>query len=240
MNKKEYNYIWYLLTCFVAKEKENINFRISKNISPYFELNLENLNNIEYEVDNSKIKILDIDVNPFIRFNGIFDSIIKPDYENEDLSIKNLMSNIILHFLGELDLYLGQCRKDIIVKEIIKDIENNCMGKDIRDNFNLFKRYEKRIIGDVLYSMYTNLDMIEAFKKVVKLLYIDSIIYDNRFSGTNIVIYLNYKEKENDRKIEFIKKLFLPMGIETDIFWEKHFGVIGVPVTMIIGEIAIF
>ena len=83
--------------------------------------------------------------------------------------------------------------------------------------------------------------MIEAFKKSIKKIFKDSIIYDNLSSDTNLVIYLNYmKTEENIKKVEFLKEIFLPIGLELDLFWEYHFGVIGVEITMRIGEIAVF
>ena len=42
------------------------------------------------------------------------------------------------------------------------------------------------------YDMYCYLNMIEAFKKSIKKIFKDSIIYDNLSSDTNLVIYLNY------------------------------------------------
>ena len=140
-----------------------------------------------------------------------------------------------------MDLYLGQNKKDIIIKEMVKNIEKGAFGEDIKGNFKVFKEYEKVIIADGLYCMYNFLDMLEAFKKVFKAIFSDSIIYDRLTSETNIVIYLNYKKtKENMLKVDFIKEMFLPLGLEVDLFWEKHFGVIGVDITMRIGEIAIF
>ena len=124
---------------------------------------------------------------------------------------------------------------------MVKNIEKGAFGEDIKGNFKVFKEYEKVIIADGLYCMYNFLDMLEAFKKVFKAIFSDSIIYDRLTSETNIVIYLNYKKtKENMLKVDFIKEMFLPLGLEVDLFWEKHFGVIGVDITMRIGEIAIF
>ena len=48
------------------------------------------------------------------------------------------------------------------------------------------------------------------------------------------------KTEENIKKVEFLKEIFLPIGLELDLFWEYHFGVIGVEITMRIGEIAVF
>ena len=124
---------------------------------------------------------------------------------------------------------------------MVKNIEKGAFGEDIKGNFKVFKEYEKVIIADGLYCMYNFLDMLEAFKKVFKAIFSDSIIYDRLTSETNIVIYLNYKKtKENMLKVDFIKEMFLPLGLEVDLFWKKHFGVIGVDITMRIGEIAIF
>ena len=238
MRKKEFNYIWYPLTSFVEKENCEINFRIADVISPYVELNLDNITNVECEIE--KEEIIDIEVNPYNRFDDIFFYLTDPDTQNQDVMVKSILSNLIFHFLGEMDLYLGQCKKDIIVKEIVKDIESGSLGRGVSQEFNLFKKYEKVIIGEVFYAMNNTLDMMGAFKYAIKLLYRDSIIYDNQYSATNIVIYLNYKESANKGKIEFLKKIFLPLGIEVDVFWEKHFGVIDVPETCVIGEMVIF
>ena len=238
MKKNEFNYIWYPLTSFMEKDNSEINYRISEVISPYIELNLENITNIECEIE--KNEIVNIDVNPYYRFDDVFFYLTNPDNEKSDIMVKKVFSNLIFHLLGEVDLYIGQCKKDIIIKEIVRDIESGTLGALSAKEFQLFKRYEKVKIGEVFYGMNNSLDMIEAFKNVIKLLYKDSIIYDNQYSSTNIVLYLNYKENENKEKIEFLKRLFLPLGIGVDIFWELHFGVIDVPETCVIGEMVIF
>jgi len=238
MKKSEFNYIWYPLTSFMEKSNSEINYRIPDVISPYMELNLENITNLECEIEKSEI--VDIDVNPYFRFEDIFFYLTNPDNENNDYQVKEVLHNIVFHFLGEMDLYLGQCKKDIIIKEIVKDIEGGSLGREAAIEFNLFKRYEKVIIGEVFYGMNNSVDMIESFKHAIKLLYRDSIIYDNQYSLTNLVVYLNYKEKENSDKFQLLKRLFLPLGMEVDVFWEKHFAVIDVPETCIIGEMVIF
>ena len=73
-----------------------------------------------------------------------------------------------MHFLGELDLYLGQNKKDIIVKEIVKNIKNGVLGEEVRKDFEAFKEYEKTIIVDILHCMYNYLGMIDSFKKCCK------------------------------------------------------------------------
>ncbi|WP_278538974.1 hypothetical protein [Fusobacterium varium] len=238
IKKDEFNYIWYPLTSFVEKNNENINFEVAEIISPYIEVNMPNLNNIQGEIENNDIKV---EINPFLRFNEVFQIITYPDFAEMEVELKKSLVNILFHLLGEIDLYLGQNKKDIIVKEMRKDIERGCFGEDSKKKFQLFKDYEKHIIVDILYDMYCHLDMITAFKKAIKKIFKDSIIYDNLSSDSNLVIYLNYKGNEtNIQKVEFLKEIFLPIRLALDLFWEYHFGVIGVEITMKIGEISVF
>jgi len=41
-------------------------------------------------------------------------------------------------------------------------------------------------------------------------------------------------------RMEMLKKLFLPISYETEIFWKHHFGIIGVDESMKIGKTAIY
>lgn len=230
--RKAYSFIWYPLTSYYEVNNEEIYFKVSNNISPYLELNDENFNDL--------LKKNIIEINPYFRFNEEFFKLTDYEKYKDKKNILDLMYNMAFHQLGEVDLYVGQNKKDIYVKEIIKEIEKGSLGDNLKEGIKIFKGYEKHIIGSAIYEMYRSLDVIEAFKEVVKLLYLDSIIYDKTSSRKNIVLYLNYPEKKHKEKIEVIKKLFLPLGLEVDIFWEKHFGVIEVPITMRVGEIAIY
>ena len=210
MDNRGYNYIWYPLTNFVEIPSNNFKFCLSEVLSPYTELNLEAMNGVKNNLESMKQQVLE--VNPFVRFADIFYLLLDPDKYKNNKKLRDCIFNILIHFLGELDLYLGQNKKDIIIKEMVKNIEKGAFGEDIKGNFKVFK---------AIFS--------------------DSIIYDRLTSETNIVIYLNYKKtKENMLKVDFIKEMFLPLGLEVDLFWEKHFRVIGVDITMRIGEIAIF
>ena len=190
MANKGYNYIWYPLTNFIEIPSDEFKFKLSEILSPYIELNLTAITQIKKGIETEENKILE--VNPFIRFADIFYILLNPDEYKYNKKLRDSFFNILIHFLGELDLYLGQNKKDIIIKEMVKNIEKGAFGEEVKENFKVFKEYEKVIIADGLYC------------------------------------------------IKFIQELFLPLGLDIDLFWEKHFGVIGVDITMRIGEIAIF
>lgn len=238
MKSIEYNYLWYPLTNFVEIDNCKLKFMVSQIISPYIELNMEDINKIEEE---SFLEEKIVEINPLLRFQELFFMLEHPDLKNYNKGIKELLTNIILHLIGRVDLYTGQNKKDIIVKEIVKDIKNGAFGKEIKNFFKSFKEYEKYIVADILYSMYNQLGLVESFKKAFKLIFSDSIIYNNISSTTNLVIYLNYRRSNSNlNKIKLLKELFLPLGLEIDLFWINHFGVIGVSSTMKIGQIAVF
>lgn len=229
---KSYMYIWYPLTSYYHHNNEDINFKISEKISPYLELNNNSFNSFE---DNTEIEL-----NPYYRFSKEIQDLLSPELYNLKGKVIDKFLNINFHLLGEIDLYIGQNKKDIYVKEIIKGIECGDLGEYLKVNIQLFKGYEKHIIADILYELYTHLNMINSFKKVIKLLFPDSIFYDNLSSKNNLILYLNYTKNENKERLNVIKKIFYPIGLDIDIFWEVHFGVIGVPITMKIGEVSIY
>ena len=146
-----------------------------------------------------------------------------------------------MHFNNFIDLQDGLNKKIILSKNIIKEIEQGYYGREEKKLFEEFDEEEKLILAENIQEVYTFNENIEGFKKIVKKIFLDSIIYDNIYSETKLVIYINYeKNNKNKRKIKFIKNIFLPLDIEIRVFWKIHFGLIGIDETMKLGEIAIY
>lgn len=65
-------------------------------------------------------------------------------------------------------------------------------------------------------------------------------IYQNQDNRKNLLIYLGaIKTEKLKRKIDMIIDMFLPINTEVDLYWDKHFGIMGVEATMVINEIVI-
>lgn len=89
--------------------------------------------------------------------------------------------------------------------------------------------------------MYKHSNGMYAFEEIIKKIYPDSIIYNNKVSEDKLVIYINsQKNEKNRKKFRLLSKLFLPMGLRTKVYWEHHFGVIGIEETMTIKSSSIF
>ena len=64
------------------------------------------------------------------------------------------------------------------------------------------------------------------------------ILYKNKCREKQILLYVSNNENTEDAEvIALVQELFLPLGYELDIFWEKHFAVIGQEQTMQLDEI---
>lgn len=105
------NHIWgpYLAMLQQEGNLADLYYKVKDNrVSPYLELQADNL----YGNGHSG-KYLKLDVNPYIRFLKIFEPLLSPDdmgYEE----FNQALSDILLHYLADLDLKSGMCRQDFI------------------------------------------------------------------------------------------------------------------------------
>ena len=236
INKEQYQYIWYSLHKLMSKNKgaEKIYFKVSSKISPYMELNMQDINYEGIEKDYV------LEANPFYRFTHIFNEFMDPNLQIGS-KLKGEMTNILLHMLGNLDLQDGLNKRIILNRIIIRELEEGRYGEEIQEYFGILNRWEKIIIADGIQDKYKYEREWEIFKKVMSKIYKDSIIYDSIDEQEKIIIYINEKKTPENKKKEFlIEKLFMPLGLKSRCFWGAHFPVLGVDEVMKIGEMVIF
>lgn len=239
MLRDTYSYIWSIFIKIRNKNirAKDIKFESSDNLSPYMELNFDEINFDELKKDGDKYIV---PVNPFLRFGSTFDILMNNSYKGPK-KIINIFKNLILHFMGDLDSFEGRSVRENQVEFLIRDVEKGAFGREIRNLFFSFNEAERYKIGEKLYDLYGFQEMLEAYKETVKEIFGGSIIYDNNFSKEEIVVYINSKDtEENKNKFKCINLLFLPIGLKTRIFWENHFGIIGVEKTTKIGEMTVY
>ena len=113
-----------------GEDINKIKFVLSEKISPYMEINENNINYFDEDIE--------VEVNPFLRFNrilsGIIDVNIKKDYEE----IRKTVFNVMLHILSQIDLYEGMSKRVIINRKIVKEFEEGKYGKEIQKLINYF------------------------------------------------------------------------------------------------------
>ena len=243
------NYIWYPLieaivadydttkiryrvcdkTFFDAIGDETI--RISANahhISPL----LEYLPLALYDPDSSvslEDKLAHADVNPYHRFSAIFSHILRPErYDQNDL----IICDIITHMLAHIDRICGMSRRDFHILVIINEIENGCFG-DMGADFRLFSTAEKRALAEGLLMLYESSNSIRCLDTLFHMIMTD---FEVRLRDNEEVVFYNpygFDEKE-DKKLQLIIKLFLPIDFPYVVHWRHTYGSIDHDESMIL------
>lgn len=227
------SYIWQSLLSAEKQglNKNSINFTLGKVISPYMEVAFNELNAVTLPEDRN------IEVNIYYRFYEIFKDLFKTDYF-EDFEIREVLLDILLHFLGELDLKSGICKKELYKEFILNDIKLGVFGDSLKENIENFTKEELNIFLEGLLTLYSTGTSMLLFKKVLRGIFKGSSVYEDREDTKKIYIYLNSKKNRLlEGKFKAVLDMFMPINTKTLIFWDKHFGVIEAEAAMKIDNI---
>ncbi|MFO7820363.1 MAG: hypothetical protein R6V17_09035 [Halanaerobacter sp.] len=232
------NYIWDLLVKAKQEEVplEELSFKLPEIYSSYLELSPEMLNFEELERE--------IEVNPYYRFFSIFKDLFNPNYPHNQ-ELREVLLDILLHFLGEIDLYQGMNKIEYHKLFIYRELLQGCFGPVVKRGITKFSRQEKNSLINNIYKFYQTGNQIFYFKKSIEKIFKSSIVYVNREESRDnkneILLYLGaLANKKNRQKLEVIESLFLPINFITITYWEYHFGIVGVDETMNIGASALY
>lgn len=215
-------YMWELVARAKSQEinPTDVTFIPAKELSPYLELNFEDLN------DNTIPSVLE--VNPYYRFLIVFKDYFDPDYEG-DVCIRHELFNLIIHYLAELDTYMGMTKRDYEIEFVIKEIQQGLYGDEVRDGFKLFTLLEKKIVADNLLRLHLLSEGVYLFQDTVRKLYHKAMIYGNLTDRDVLMTHLlTPKHKTHQQRIQVLKSLFLPCHYEVEIYWIHLFGIMGI------------
>lgn len=229
------NYLWEV---FVKAEeqgipKEHIQFLIAENYSAYMEISDVFLN--QKEMDGKT----QIEVNPYYRFYDIFKELCQPEMR-EFPNLKKSLINLIFHLLAKNDSLAGMTKAEYYKKLLYQDIRCGAFGKDAKESIRLFVREEREIILSGLLRQYQTGSSLDIFKDMIEELIPNNIVYHSNENFYEILVYVGVKkEKQIADKVEFLIKMFVDLPYQVDIYYEYHFGIMGVEQTMKIDEIAL-
>ena len=83
-------------------------------------------------------------------------------------------------------------------------------------------------------------EQLKLIHIMVHQLITDSIVYHSNEAPDEILIYTSMrKTREAESRIFLLTEIFLDIHYQVEVFYEYHFGIIGVAETMMIGEIAL-
>ena len=202
--------------------------------SPYMELSLEYLNQENISGFNK------VEVNTYYRFYKIFKELFQPeltDYEQ----LRSSLTNLILHMLMENDVRRGMTKEAYYKKLLAADIKAGCYGKDAEERYLLFKGEERELLLSSLLKCYKSGSSLTLFVDMIHNMLNDSVTYHSQDLPDELLIYTGQRKNKNlEMKIRFLTDVFLDIRYHVEIFYEYHFGIIGLEDTMIIDEIAMY
>lgn len=238
-------YLWEVL---LAAEEEGISeeqlrFVHAPSGSGYMELSLPCLNQTWLEEDEhaegGRTEDVSIGVNIYYRFYDIFHEMFPPD-QTDFPALRESLTNLSLHMLAQNDVRRGLTREDYHKRLLEKEILAGGFGETAKEVFLSMNRADReKLLGGWLNS-YRAGSALPVFLDMVHSLVADSIVYHSNEYPDEILIYTGLKrERKLEQRIRFLTDTFLDIRYRVEIFYEHHFGIIGVEDTMRIDEIAI-
>lgn len=231
------NYLWD--TIIKAKQAgvnlDEITYRAAKEYSAYMEMSFQDMN-VLMNPDMDKT----VEINPYYRFFDIFKNMF--DLDNmEDVEVRNELFDWMIHLIGSIDISLGMNKQEFYRRFIQDDIERGSFGDEAKDSFSYFTQKEKEYVTRQMAELYQLNAPIHLLRKIIHFVFRYSYVYVNNLDKPEILIYAGVKKLEQYiQKMNFILEMFLPLGYEYRIYWDKHFGIIGRAATMKVDSIVLY
>lgn len=214
-------------------EREEIRYIPTQAGSPYAEVIFENLN-------ESTLAQPIVEVNPLYRFSAVFSEIFDRnlcDYQKS----REVFFDIYMHYVVQLDLRQRLSRKEYQLKYILKDFLSNVCQMDSKTVLLQMKRGEVPLLLRLVWKLYRCGSSMPLFREIMRAMFPSSFVYENKGKMNQLLIYIGEKETDQARmRMELLQALFLPVNEQVFLFWEHHFGIIGIDETMMLDEMVLF
>jgi hypothetical protein len=213
--------------------RESLRFCPAKTADPYREVIPEDLNRRAPEGNS-------ILVNPHYRYGNVFNALLDESTDAHS-ELRDVLFDILAHYLTEPDLRAGLCRDEYFAGFLKEDIEAGVYGKENAERLRRFPRHRLRFVLSGLLSLYRTGTSVSMFAGLLRTLYPHSIVYLDVRGVRELLIYAGEKKTPDlEAQLDLLCDLFVPADYDTKLFWDLHFGLIGVEETMGIGEIMMY
>ena len=229
------NYAWEaaLAADRMGIERESLHFVPVEDGSPYMELVQEMLNGQEPGE-------AEVGINPLYRFAEIFSTVFDRNL-TEYRQTREAVFRVFIQYMVRLDLRQGLSRQEYAVGFLYRDILRGVFGQEASRVMESFDRDSLRHLMRLVLKLYRCGSSIRLFREVMRFLYPDSLVYASNDNIWELLIYVGVGETETEQgKLDFLKGMFLPVNYRVFLFWEHHFGIIGVDETMELDNMVLF
>lgn len=229
------NLIWDILLrarqCGVAEK--DLLFQQAEWCSPWYEQSFSCLNETEVEAGT-------VEINALYRFSPIFRELLHQDLEYYP-EFQKYLFDAAIHMLADTDLHHGLSRREFYIRKLAKEIEQGGFGAGVAEGFQAVDRDRRDRLAALALSQIQTGASLFYFRKAVLVLFPDAIIYQVKKDRKQILVYVGREKTEVlDKETQFLRDMFLPINYQLRVFWEHHFGVVGVDATLQVDEMEIY
>ncbi|MGN6710543.1 hypothetical protein [Anaerocolumna jejuensis] len=229
------NFLWDIVLRAQScnRREEELFFVQAEEYSPFYEQAFDYIN-------EDCVYTNEIELNLLYRFADIFQDILAEDGRELE-EFKKYMIDVVLHILLYTDLRHGLSIREIYIRKLTEELSDGTFWREGAKVFRLISpQKQNRLATLVLSQMQTGSSLL-IFRRAVLILFPDAILYQVKADRKKLLLYLQDKPEDyKKRMIQFAQDMFLPLSYNIRIFWEYHFGIIGVEGTMNIDELAIY
>lgn len=216
MNHTINDYVTEAIRLGIAKEE--LHFRPAKVFSPYMECAPAKLNVLE--IPENRV----IEVNPLFRSTSLFADLLSPDHEEIFESLKEELFDQFLHLLVTSDGWQNMTWDSVVRLQMSEEISGGVFGQDFCELWSILTIEERETVLIHCFLQETTENMMDIFRNIVMIFFPHCAV----FLSEEQKVFLFASEKRNrsaEQKIELLRKMFLPIGTEVEIYWEYPFGV---------------
>ncbi len=213
--------------------REDLRYAPVRNGSPYTEVTREFMN-------KKGLESYKVEFNPLYRFSGVFSNLFDINLEGYETT-RQLFIEIVMQYLIQLDLRQGLSRQEYALRFLLRDLLGGVCGGQAARVVEHFEKEKIRRLLRLVLKLYQCGSSIYLFKEVIRCMYSGSLVYASNEAVCQVLVYIGQKETEKEREqVEFLRDMFLPVHYQVYLFWEHHFGIIGVEETMELDEMVLF
>lgn len=229
------NFIWDItLRAKESKIEENeLFFKQAQDCSPYYEQSFSIINQ-----DTIKKKI--IEINALYRFSDIFQELLRKEIDDFE-EFQTYLFDCAIHILLYTDLKHGISKRELYIRKFMEEIAEGNFGEEVAENFGCIKLHQQNRLTTLVLAQQQTGSSLVLFRKAVLVLYPAAMLYQVKAEKQKLLLYVDDKKTaKKEKALNFVLEMFLPLSYQVRVFWQYHFGVIGIEETMQIDEIEIY
>lgn len=229
------NFIWDItLRAKESKIEENeLFFKQAQDYSPYYEQAFSIINQ-----DTIKKKI--IEINALYRFSDIFQELLRKEIDDFE-EFQTYLFDCAIHILLYTDLKHGISKRELYIRKFMEEIAEGNFGEEVAENFGCIKLHQQNRLTTLVLAQQQTGSSLVLFRKAVLVLYPAAMLYQVKAEKQKLLLYVDDKKTaKKEKALNFVLEMFLPLSYQVRVFWQYHFGVIGIEETMQIDEIEIY